>query len=248
MTDLETAIKYYQDLLLYQYINAPRARATIGLLVSQALADLLPNTLAASFDIDTAVGAQLDILGEYIGFSRTIPAVIPRTYFTADDYTAELTPTTAYGMTDYTQPNLNANYSFYSYFFYNTATNVLEDSEYRLLLKLKILLNTSDNTLANIVSMMYEFFGTDLIVCDQCDMSMSYYIDSAVIRIVTIAKGVNLLPKPMGVLLTGVFAVNSTTDVWAMTDYTRDTGATIGFSSYTGGWAAAEFLNYGNAI
>ena len=33
-TTLETTIEYYKDLMLYQYINLPKARATIGLLVS----------------------------------------------------------------------------------------------------------------------------------------------------------------------------------------------------------------------
>ena len=45
-------------------------------------------SMIAKFDIDTATGGQLDILGEWVGVSRNISVPITGVYFTWDgDYT-----------------------------------------------------------------------------------------------------------------------------------------------------------------
>ncbi|MDR2674459.1 MAG: DUF2612 domain-containing protein, partial [Opitutaceae bacterium] len=66
---LDEVIQYYVDLLIIQYRQKPRARATVAAFVRAAVADGLPPALADAFDIDTASGAQLDILAKYIGVS-----------------------------------------------------------------------------------------------------------------------------------------------------------------------------------
>lgn len=242
MTDLETSIEYYKDLLLYQYINQPKARETIGLLVQQALVDLLPKELNLAFDLDTAVGSQLDILGEYIGFDRVVNSTIVRDYFTFDDYEAPLT-SGAFGFTDYTVPAQNISASMYRYVFYSTGNNTLEDSEYRILLKLKAALNSSFNSIYDINTLLGYYFGTGIFCADQLDMSLMYFVTPELSRIVTIAYNENLLPKPMGVRI-GVTEVDSLADIWALTSYTTDSGYTVGFSDYATGWADSTMLSY----
>lgn len=63
-------IIYYANLLILQYIGKPRAYATIQALVQPAIMDQLPIAVQNAFDIDTAVGVQLDVLGKYVGISR----------------------------------------------------------------------------------------------------------------------------------------------------------------------------------
>ena len=96
-TLIEQTIQYYADLLIYQYISQPKAYATIGALANAAIVDLLPQDVSASFGIDTAQGPQLDVLGQYIGFSRNIPVQIERDYFEFVDSTAVVAKT---GFTD----------------------------------------------------------------------------------------------------------------------------------------------------
>lgn len=241
-TDLENTIEYYKDLLLYQYINQPNARATIGLLCSQALVDLLPIEMNKAFNIDTAVGPQLDILGEYIGFNRNINTPITRDYFTLDDY---ITPvTTPYGLTSYLDPTLNANVSMYEYISNVYSLITLTDSEYRILLKLKILLNISQNCLDGVNDLLSEVFSGDVIVLDQLDMSISYFVKVEISRILAIAAAQNLLPKPMGVLISGVFAVDIFDEIWGLTDYDSTSWSTIGLSSYATGFVDAVTLDY----
>lgn len=64
-------IKYYADLLIMQYKGKPKANAHAKLLVEPAIFDLLPEKIMNSFDIEIAVGKQLDFIGKYIGVSRT---------------------------------------------------------------------------------------------------------------------------------------------------------------------------------
>lgn len=41
--------------------------------------------LPAAFDLDTAIGAQLDVVGQWIGRARTVPLPIPGIYFSVND-------------------------------------------------------------------------------------------------------------------------------------------------------------------
>src|SRR6202044_1518457 len=55
---------------IIQYHNKPKAQATIALLGDVMLASGILLDIEAGFDIDTAIGAQLDILGKYVGVDR----------------------------------------------------------------------------------------------------------------------------------------------------------------------------------
>ena len=245
MTDVETTIEYYKDLLLYQYINQPNARLVIGLLCSQAIADLLPISINEAFDIDTAVGPQLDIIGEYIGVNRTINVTLSRDYFTFED--TVIPASTLYGFTDYTDSALNANVTFYEYVDTSKTTSALIDSEYRILLKLKSLCNVSNNSLSEINKILYDFFGTDIVVFDQLDMTMSYFVKSNISRIISIANSQNLLPKPAGVFI-GVFTSIDVAKLWGLNDYSQPSYYTTGFSDYTSGFVDSKMLDYTDRI
>lgn len=67
----EEIIAYYCNLLIIQYISKPRARATIGALIDPIIMNQLPTQVQDAFDINTAVGKQLDTIGKYTGVSRT---------------------------------------------------------------------------------------------------------------------------------------------------------------------------------
>lgn len=67
-------LSYYLGLFTSLYKTAPKLNAwqTIRL---QPLADIMAcaQTITAAYDIDTAVGIQLDVLGQIIGANRTVP-------------------------------------------------------------------------------------------------------------------------------------------------------------------------------
>lgn len=65
-------INYYANLLILQYKEKPKAYATIQALVTGVIMDQLPVAVQDAFNLDTAVGVQLDVLGKYAGVSRTV--------------------------------------------------------------------------------------------------------------------------------------------------------------------------------
>jgi len=68
--NLTDTINYYANLLIIQYRNKPKAVATIKAIVSLFLSDDIFLQVQDAFDLDTAVGVQLDVLGKYTGVSR----------------------------------------------------------------------------------------------------------------------------------------------------------------------------------
>lgn len=63
---------YYADLLILQYKTQPKARATIQALIKELYGSGSLLQMVNGFDIDTAVGKQLDIIGKYIGLGRQV--------------------------------------------------------------------------------------------------------------------------------------------------------------------------------
>lgn len=64
--------EYYADLLILQYKTLPKARETIKALVKEAVADGILLDVINGFNLDSAVGVQLDTLGKYIGLNRQV--------------------------------------------------------------------------------------------------------------------------------------------------------------------------------
>ena len=67
-------VEYYSGLMTSEYQTSPNLLAWLAANV-QLFLDIAAcaNSIPPSFDIDSAVGAQLDILGSLIGVSRTLP-------------------------------------------------------------------------------------------------------------------------------------------------------------------------------
>ena len=200
--DIEKSIEYYRDLLLYQYSDKPKARQHIELLSAQGVASLVLSQIRDAFNIETAVGVQLDVLGEYIGLSRVVQVQIPRNYFQLDDYNNPLV--NAIGMTDYQDETKNAESVFFKYVFLNADTAILDDTEYRPLLQLKAVLNTSKMTTAAIDEITQDFFADSLRFVDNQNMSLTYYVAPDATRILRLAIDLDLLPRPACVFIAGV--------------------------------------------
>lgn len=63
-------VGYYQDLLIIQYRGKTKARAHVGAVVKPFIAEQLWAAIRDAFAVDTAVGAQLDVIAKYAGVSR----------------------------------------------------------------------------------------------------------------------------------------------------------------------------------
>ena len=63
-------IDYYANLLIMQYADKPRAYATVQTFVEPYVMDQLPVASQSAFDLDTAIGWQLDVIAKYVGATR----------------------------------------------------------------------------------------------------------------------------------------------------------------------------------
>ena len=98
-------------------------------------------TLPASFDLDTAIGAQLDATGQWIGPTRNVPIPIPGTNFTWGD------PQRGWGQSFWKGP--------YSQQFGITQ---LDDETYRRLLKAVVMSDHWDGTIPSMQAIYDAFF------------------------------------------------------------------------------------------
>lgn len=68
-TDAEI-LKHYTDLLILQYREKPKAKGHIEAHIEPIIMGQLPDEVQNAYNIDTAVGVQLDIVGIYAGVVR----------------------------------------------------------------------------------------------------------------------------------------------------------------------------------
>lgn len=236
---------YYSSLLLNQYLK-PKAIATIKTLAEAGFIDNLIKQIDCAFDLDSAIGKQLDVLGEYIGLDREVPYQIPRPYFEYDDY--EIPNINALGFTDYENTDQNSDTVFYLYIFANQDTQILSDDEYRPLLLLKAGLNSLDHTTQSISDFLFVFFEGGVTYFDNQNMTITYYILPQFSRIVDLAYNTKLLPKPMGVRIAQIFAIPNPTQVFAYGNYLLTTNPEEGYNDYDEPLNGLTMINYADSI
>lgn len=158
-------IDYYKNLLIAQYATKTRARATVGAFVGEAVASDIQNQVRGAFDLDTAVGAQLDILGTYIGVSRLVYGLIPgKTFFALPAYADD--PDDFYGFAEYADTDEQVTWYYLTYPDLNAAVYTMDDEKYRQVLKYTAKLRSSPMGIADIDDLLMEFFGADIIMTE----------------------------------------------------------------------------------
>lgn len=200
-------LDYYARLLIIQYRNQPNAKATIQALVKAFIADNIIIDIRDGFDIDTAVGVQLDWLGLYIGTDRYYKAVnYPLAFgFSNADGDEENGVTGFASASDF----LTKEGTFLGSREAIAISQRLDDEEYRLLLKVKIAQNNSNFSQKSIDDILYEFFGTEIYVVDNYDMTITYSFDPWTVStspvnnkmVIEAMLWKGILPVPMGVEL-----------------------------------------------
>lgn len=181
MTDF---VKSYLDLLIFQYQDKPKIRAELELLVGK-FEDVkkLDDSLPIAFDIDKAVGKQLDVIGRIVGLPRKTDNVIPKVYFGFYDENSN-----AVGFGD------GAFYTFESEQYSDLELN---DTDYRFFLKAKISINFMKNNIHKINDIISFLFSNNAYVEDNRDTTFTLWVNENVdLRLVQYAKSLNLLPRP----------------------------------------------------
>lgn len=200
--DINEIVDYYSNLLIIQYNNKPKASATIQLMVTELIANGILFDIRDGYDIDTAVGAQLDILGKYIGVNRIFQDNILTNMFSLETYT-ESDPTLEdrWGFVTYANFATTLENGVVNYQSVLTTNFLLNDADYRTLLKLKIIQNYSNGSHKQIDDAMFAFFGNEITVVQNATMQMTYTVPFNLSAVLNAAIVLGVLPKPIGVKL-----------------------------------------------
>jgi hypothetical protein len=205
MATIRELCDYYVARMASIYRSKPKASNNVALIVKQLLADNLISEFQAGFDIDQAVGAQLDILGKYIGAPRDVGIEDTRPFFGFVDYDYPAGDQNPNGFVLYESLATNASGIWYEYGFSGQATTQLTDFQYRQLMKLKISTNSTENTMDAIQNQIADFFPGQLQLRDNLDMTITYYFGSSFQLPLSVLEA--YLPRPMGVGVTAVEAI-----------------------------------------
>lgn len=240
----EELIAYYTNLLILQYRTKSRAPDTISAIVRALMIYELIRSVENGYNIDTAVGVQLDVIAKYVGAERVVTGVdFSRTFFGFVDY-AEATPYTGVaGLLPYAETN-PPDAQFLKYDADQTSLYTLTDSELGILIKLKIAQNNSNHSNAEIDEILESFFPSQFIFNDNLNMTITYIFDSDIGRIIDVAVSQNAIPKPASVGLIINF-VPDIENIFSLQKYASDTPADFaqGFIEYSDN-PFGSFLKY----
>lgn len=183
----------YTTLITSEHSGQPNFMATVAL-TANAIGDIttLLQGLPALFDLDTAIGAQEDVDGQWIGFSRAVGGVLLVQFFGfADDITS-------LGFGELGQPAVGGR--FIELGEDDTSTSTLADPEYRLTLRAKILQNFWDGSAGQLETAAAELIPGACAFLDAGTRVVSILpvalLDQTLYQLLT---SYDLLPRPGGV-------------------------------------------------
>lgn len=179
------------------------------------------NHLSKDFDIDSAIGAQLDIVGQWVGRTRYIATLIPNVWFSFDVDGVGFDQGAWKGVYDL-----------------DGGMTRLDDDHYRILLKAKIAANQWDGTLPGAKAVLDPVFGDNsrAFIQDNMDMSITVGVSGKIPSAVTLAllAGGYIPLKPSGVRVNYLVV---TADDTPMFGFDVENEFISGFD--TGSWGAS---------
>ncbi|ADG20404.1 conserved hypothetical protein [Paraburkholderia atlantica] len=182
----------YERLLIWQYKGKPRAVATAKLIsdeIGRAWGGIAQ--LPEALDIDNAEGANLDLVGKHVGQSRVIPDMVAREFF------AFLESLDGGGF----QRDGMGGATFYRYGRSLAESVVLDDDNYRFLIRCRITKNYMIGTIPDLLDALDFIFNGAAEVFDGYDMSISVVVETTNVSSFELfaVQHLDILPRPVGV-------------------------------------------------
>lgn len=179
-------ISDYTDLITSEYQDSTKFLETVRTLVSLPVrVQKLFEEMIPKFDVDLAVGQQLDTIGKWVGISRNVSIPIPNVFFSWDGSNA-----------------VGWDFGIWRSDNEPTTITVLPDEQYRTLIKAKIAANKWDGTTEGAYRVWEEVFTEfTILIQDHQDMSYSLAIIGGTVDSLTLAliTGGYIPLKPEGV-------------------------------------------------
>lgn len=199
--DKNELLNYYAGLLIVQYAKKRKAIADVKLGCNTYTGDFLITNIDGIFDIDTAIGEQLDYIGKIIGLSRVADGFdFGLKYFAENDY---VDPMYNGGEGQgYSLVNQPTEAIFKDYTVVRRSVYAMTDNQYRKMLKLKVVINNGVATYKQYDDILYEVFKGGITVVDNEDMTGTLTVQRPYKLEGKLAEFLKLLPTPLGVKIT----------------------------------------------
>ena len=189
----------YVNLLIKQYWEKPKAAAEIAMKAGAWRKTFeWIDSFSEEFDLDSATGDRLDIIGRIVGIKRIVPFVVPKIAFGFDENP------NARGFDDLFSP-LNDRAPFQDKFERAYTDLQLDDTAYRFFIRARIAKNVGGPYLVDdqglaIQEVVSTLFAGAAYVVDKKDMTLALYVSPqySLDNLRAIIK-LDLLPKPQGV-------------------------------------------------
>lgn len=195
---LTSIINYYVNLLIIQYHDKPKARATIALFINLIWANMIIFQIRDGFDWKTAVGVQLDIIGAWLGINRFFNGQLfdYEVWFSLVDW--DSTPDLLQGGFSTFDNFETLHGGFLDYEQISPSKNSLNDEDFRLLIGLKIIKNSINHTAKNIDDAITNYFNGEVYTTWNGD-TLIYHYPANLTGVMQIAayKNVLLVPTDM---------------------------------------------------
>lgn len=194
---LETLKNYYSNLLIIQYNGKPKATATIKLLVALLYANMILMQIRDGFDWRTALEAQLEIIGKWVGVNKFYKGQFFdfHPWFSLIDWDKE--PDNLQGGFSTFETFNTVEGGFLDYEYILPTQNRLAPDQYRIMIGLKIIKNNIDNKCKTIDDAIWNYFeGKVYTVWDLSNRKLIYYYPSELNIVMEVANDKNVLPCP----------------------------------------------------
>lgn len=190
--EIENIKNYYADLLILQYRQKPKARTMIKMGVDLYLADGCVLQLQDVLNIDTAIGAQLDLIGKLLDCPRDVQGVVNSLKF----FTFHVDENSL-GFSRVGEPANGGN--FRTIRNYNQSLYTLPDEDYRFLLRFKSAINVMRGSIAGVDEALYTAFEGDVIIKNMQNLQVLYIISNAHSLAPLAAKSLGYYRTPEGI-------------------------------------------------
>jgi hypothetical protein len=191
LTSPPTSLKY-ASLITSQHNQKPNFMALVNA-ITAGIGDVTRSiqSMQTAFDLDTAVGKQQDIVGQWVGQNRVVADVILPTFFGfGDDASAltfgELGDTSIGGV-------------FYELGETFQVTTTLSDTDYRTILRARIVRNQSNGSLAALENALFYIFGVP------ANLTLQITVGAPITPVQrALLTSLDILPRPSGVGITSI--------------------------------------------
>ena len=198
---VEGIVKSYEGYIPAQFIDKPKAKATIDFIIRVALADAILEQLAIAFSMEEAQGDVLTLIAENFGLSRNLPLSVTIPFFQEPAYNdTPVPPATEFvGYTDYLT-DTNYDSVFRRYGSTDSITTSVPDDILRQVIVFKVLSEKCRGSLESIISLLNSTgLAGKVSVLDGGDRTIYYQVDTTNSMLASILYNLGYFPRPIGI-------------------------------------------------